>query len=135
MIFILEADIKLLSINEAFSTLRNGRRVRSEAYHKFSACISRLMFNKRNEFFKFNKSFDYKKHEIHAELIYYTDKLYTQDGRISQKSGDLGNVEKCLTDCVLVNEIDDACIVLWSLQKKARDKNGFYLKLEIVDRK
>jgi hypothetical protein len=132
--FTLEADIKLLSINKAFITLRNGSRCRSKDYTIFNSAISKLLGTKRKEFVSFNDTFDPFKHEIHAELYQYTDELYTKDGRISQKSGDLGNMEKCLTDCVLVGKIDDSAIVKWEMRKLFRDVKGFKLILKIIVR-
>ena len=132
--FTLEADIKLLSINKAFITLRNGSRGRSKDYTIFNAAISRVLGAKRADFAAFNNTFCPYKHEIHAELYQYTDELYTKDGRISQKSGDIGNMEKCITDCVLVGKIDDSAITLWVLRKEFRVKKGFKVKFVIVDR-
>ena len=134
MTFTLEANVKLLTVNQAFIVLRNGTRCRSKEYLLFSSAIGKLLNTKRAEFIAFNNFFDPFKHEIHAELIQYTDDLYTKDGRISQKSGDLGNVEKCLTDCVLVGKIDDSAITSWSLKKLYREEKGFYLKMEILNR-
>jgi hypothetical protein len=134
MIFTLEADIKLLSVNQAFITLKNGIRCRSKDYLIFSSAISRLLSLKKNEFTEFNNYFDPFKHEIHANLIQYTDELYTKDGRISQKSGDIGNMEKCITDCVLIGKIDDSAITKWNLQKLYRNKKGFLISFQIVNR-
>lgn len=134
MIFTLEADIKLLSINQAFIVLRNGTRCRSKEYLIFANAIGRLLNLKRAEFLAFNNYFDPFKHEIHAELIQYTDDLYTKDGRISQKSGDLGNMEKCITDCILIGKIDDSAITNWTLKKLYRPLKGFKISLKIVVR-
>lgn len=134
MIFTLEADIKLLSINQAFIVLRNGTRCRSKDYLVFANSIGRLLNSKRTEFLAFNNYFDPFKHEIHAELIQYTDDLYTKDGRISQKSGDLGNMEKCITDCILVDKIDDSAITNWNLKKLYNPLKGFKISLKIVVR-
>ena len=131
--FILEANIKLLSINQAFIVLRNGTRCRSKEYMIFASAIGRLLKDNRASFLAFDNFFDPFKHEIHAELIQYTNDLYTKDGRISQKSGDLGNVEKCLTDCVLVGKIDDSAITSWSLKKLYREEKGFHLTMRIVE--
>lgn len=132
--FTLEANLKLLSLNRAFIYLRNGSRCRSKDYNEFSLAISRLMFSRRSDFLPFDSYFDYKLHEIHAELEIYTDELYTKEGKLNKKSGDIGNMEKCLTDCVLVGNIDDAAIVKWSLSKSYRPLKGFKLSLQIVDR-
>jgi hypothetical protein len=132
--FTLEADIKLLSINKAFITLRNGSRCRSKDYTIFNAAISKLLGIKRKEFVSFNDTFDPFKHEIHAELYQYTDELHTKDGRISQKSGDLGNMEKCITDCILVGKVDDSSITSWLLKKEFRETKGFLIRFTIIDR-
>jgi hypothetical protein len=132
--FHLAADIKLLSINQAFIVLRNGTRCRSKEYTYFSSRINQLLLSKRHEFKLFNEFFNPKLHEVHAELTQYTDDLYTKDGRISKNSGDLGNCEKCLTDCVLIGAIDDAMITIWAMRKIYRDIKGFEVCYRIVDR-
>jgi hypothetical protein len=132
--FHLAADIKLLSINRAFIVSRNGTRCRSKEYTYFSSRINQLLLLKRHEFKLFNEFFNPKLHEIHAELTQYTDDLYTKDGRISKNSGDLGNCEKCLTDCVLIGFIDDAMITSWAMRKIYRDVKGFEVCYRIVDR-
>jgi Holliday junction resolvase RusA-like endonuclease len=134
MLFTLQAEVKLLTINKAFITLRSGSRVRSKDYVNFSKAIASILKLKTIEFSNFNKYFDYSKHQIHAELIYYTPSIFTKDGKISKSSGDIGNMEKCLTDCVLIGSIDDSCITRWILEKKYAEKHSFKLSLEIVDR-
>ena len=132
--FTLEADLRLLSINKAFITLRNGSRARSKDYSEFALSICKLISNKRSCFKSFDDFFDYKTHELHAELFQYTNELYTKDGRLSKTSGDIGNMEKCLTDCILIGKIDDSAIVKWSLNKQYRDTVGFKVIFTIVDR-
>jgi hypothetical protein len=134
MTFTLKADIPLLSINKAYITLKNGRRCRSKEYNVFSCSISRLLNANRAAFIAFDNYFDPYKHEVYASLIFYTDELFTKDGKISQKSGDLGNVEKCITDCVLVGKVDDSYITSWSLVKRYRAIKGFDLTFIIADR-
>lgn len=132
--FKLSADIKLLSINQAFIVLRNGTRCRSKEYTYFSSRINQLLLLKRHEFKLFNEFFNPKLHEVHAELVQYTNDLYTKDGRISKNSGDLGNCEKCLTDCILISAIDDAMITKWDTRKVYRETKGFEVCYRIVDR-
>ena len=134
MRFELSANIKLLSMNKAFITLKNGVRCRSKDYMIFSAAISRLLNENKKSFLDFNAYFDPFKHKIHAHLIQYTDELYTKDGRISQKSGDVGNMEKCITDCILVGSIDDSAITKWVLEKQYRDIKGFFVSFHILDK-
>lgn len=132
---IIESDIKLLSLNKAFVALRNGRRIRSKEYTKFSLDISRLVLQKRDELKAFNDSFNSKLHEIHAELIFYTNSLYTKDGKLSRKSGDLGNCEKCLTDCILIGSVDDSFITKWVMEKRYSESPKFKVTYKIIDRK
>lgn len=134
MIFTLSANIKLLSVNKAFVTLRNGVRCRSKDYLTFSCAIGRLLNQNRKSFLEFNDYFDPYKHEVHGSLIYYTNDLFTKDGRISQKSGDLGNFEKCLTDCVLIGKVDDSSITRWFMEKKEREIKGFEVSYKIIER-
>ena len=134
MTFTLSANIKLLSLNKAFVTLRNGVRCRSKEYLIFSASIYRLLNQHKKEFLLFDNYFDPYKHKIHAHLIQYTDELYTKDGRLSKKSGDAGNMEKCITDCILVGKIDDAYITQWLIDKQYRDIKGFTISFTILER-
>jgi len=133
--FTLVLNMPLLTLNKAFSTLRNGSRVKSQDYKAFSKTISRIMSFRRSEFKAFDSFYDYKKHEIHAELIYYTPDLYTKDGRISKTSGDVPNMEKCLTDSIFEKtNINDACITDWHLLKRYHPSFKFSLTLTIVER-
>jgi hypothetical protein len=132
--FILTAPIKLLSINAAFVVLKNGRRIRSKAYVAFAKEISLLMRTRRIDFEAWEKNFNPKFHEIHAILIYGTPELLTKDGRISQKSVDIANCEKCLIDNVLIKTIDDSQITQWRMKKIYSEKFSFYLRFEIKDR-
>jgi hypothetical protein len=134
MIFTLSANIKLLSVNKAFVTLRNGVRCRSKDYMIFSTEISRLLNENKKSFLDFNAHFDPYKHKIHAHLIQFTDELYTKDGRISQKSGDVGNMEKCITDCILVGSIDDSAITRWVLEKEYRAIKGFKISFAELEK-
>ena len=131
---IIKADIKLLSLNKAFVALRNGRRIRSKEYTKFSNEIKKVKSIYAINFKAFELTFNPKKHEIHAELIYITPELYTKAGTISRNSGDLGNCEKCLTDCILDGAIDDCFITKWDMQKVYGKEYGFWMSLKIVDR-
>ena len=132
--FSLKADMRLLSINKAFIYLRNGSRCRSKEYNVFSLAISKLMLAKREEFKAFNDSFNSKLHEIHAELVFYTDNLYTLDKKLSQKSGDLGNMEKCLSDCILIGSIDDSFITKWTMKKLYSETPSFEITYNIIER-
>lgn len=132
--FTISAPIKLLSLNSAFATLRGGRRVRSERYKEFAKELSKIMKDKAEEFKLFNEAYSPTENEIHAHLVFNTPDLYTKDGRISKKSSDLGNLEKCLTDSVLTGLIDDAEIVMWILRKKYAPSYSFTLQLKIMPR-
>ena len=132
--FTIEAEIKLMSLNQAFVALRNGRRVRSKQYVKFASEISELMKPLKTSYKAFEAHFEPKKHEIHATLLYYTPDLYTKLKTISKNSMDLGNCEKTLVDNIMIGKIDDSCIVNWSMKKLYAPKYSFSLTLEIVDR-
>lgn len=126
------APIKLLSLNNAFVTLRNGRRCRSRSYVEFTKKIKDIMSNKAKEFEEFNKSFNPKEHELHAHLIFYTPDLYTKTGTINKKSSDLGNLEKCLIDNILTGAIEDSSITFWIMQKRYAPEYAFLLNLKIM---
>jgi len=133
-IFNLEADIKLLSLNQAFSTLPNGRRCKSPEYVRFSRQIAQIMRTVSKEFMAFDDAFDRKRHEIHGRMSIMVPDLYTKDGMISKNSGDIDNIPKCLLDNVLVRKIDDSAIVSWKINKYNGPKYMFQLQLEITER-
>lgn len=135
-IFHLYAPIKLISLNHAFVTLRNGRRCRSKNYVKFAKEISSLMSTRTDHFKAFNDYFNPLKHEVHGYLEFYTE-LYTKKGTISKNSSDIDNVSKPLLDNVLTDVIDDSQLVSYTVKKiqsYTPNKAGFFLRLEIVDR-
>ena len=132
--FILEANIKLISLNHAFATLRNSRRVRSKEYVKFAAQIKQLMISRNTAFKTFEATFKPLLHEIHAELRVGMPNLFTKAGSISLTSGDIANYEKALTDNVLTGKVSDAYITEWKMCKFYSADHYFLLKLEIVDR-
>lgn len=134
MTFTISAPIKLLSLNEAFKTLRNGRRARSQEYVEFSKTIKALMSLHKKEFKAFNDAFIPTEHEIHAHLVINTPKLYTKAGTISKKSGDCPNYEKCLIDNLMTGSIDDSQIVFWIIRKQDSHDFSFALQLKIVQR-
>jgi len=132
--FVLEAPIKLLSLNKAFSTLRNGRRVRSKEYSAFKKQIDLAMHDRKLEFIEFNELFNSKAHEIHAELIFRTPNLVNLDGSLSKTSGDMANMEKCLNDSIMGLKIDDSFITNWKMSKILANDYSFRLTLKIVQR-
>jgi len=134
-IFTLESDtVQLISLNAAFATLKNGRRVRSKEYKIFARRIAILLNSKRSEYEAFEAHFNPRQHEIHATLEIGVSGLYTKAGTISKNSGDIANFEKCLLDCVMVGSIDDSNITHWEMMKLNSDKPYFKLTLEIVQR-
>jgi hypothetical protein len=130
--FNIVAPIKLLSLNNAFVTLRNGRRCRSKSYVEFTKKINAIMISKAKEFQEFNEAFNPKEHELHAHLIFFTPDLYTKAGTINKKSSDLGNLEKCLIDNVLTGTIEDSSITFWIMQKRYAADYAFLLNLKIM---
>ena len=134
MIFTLTGKMELLTINKAFATLRNGRRVRSKAYAVFKRNIAILMSLKQREYALFERSFDPTKHELHATLNRGTPCMYTKKGCISKNSGDTANYEKTLCDSVMTGIIDDAFITKWEITKYESDEHEFLLSLEIKER-
>ena len=133
MEFKIASKIKLLSINAAYTTLRNGKRRRSNEYKTFAIKIRNIMLFNKKQFMEFDDYFNPKKHFIHGQLIFYTPTFYTARGAISKKSGDLGNVEKCLTDNVLTRKVDDSAIVVWAMEKRPSDVYAFEYTLTIKD--
>lgn len=134
MNFNLSAKLKLLTLNQAFIVLPNGRRCRSKAYAKFAQSISISLMTKQREFKDFDDIFDPKKHELHARIVFWTPDLYTKDGTISRNSMDCDNVLKPLLDNVLVLNIDDSAITKLEVSKLYGPEYCFELDLNIVTR-
>ena len=135
-IFHLYAPIKLISLNHAFVTLRNGRRCRSKNYVKFAKEIKALMETRVDHFKAFNDYYDPFRHELHGYLEFYTE-LYTKKNAISKNSSDIDNISKPLLDNVLTGKIDDSQLVSYTVKKiqsQLDGKTGFFLRLEIKDR-
>jgi len=128
------AKIKLLTLNQAFITLPNGRRCRSKEYTKFAQSVANKLMGRKMDLQAFNDSFNPKIHEIHARLVFWTPDLYTKAGMISKNSMDVGNVEKCLLDNVLTGDIDDSAITKLEIQKLYGADHSFNLELNIVER-
>lgn len=131
-IFTLSGNLKLLSLNAAFITLRNGRRARSKEYAQFARSLAVLMIGRERDLIMFNEAYNPKIHEIHACLKFWTPDLYTRVGTISKNSLDVGNVEKCIMDNVLTGKIDDSAITSLKVQKFHGADHCFELSLSIV---
>lgn len=126
-------EFKPLTINQAFITLRNGRRAKSKVYTQFQSQVQRVI--NQNTLKLFASEFDSSKHELHLDLIIYLKEFYTKKNIISKKSGDLMNFEKVITDIVFKNlPIDDSFITTANLSKNYGDKDCFCYRLEIRER-
>lgn len=132
--FTLKSDTKLLSLNQAFVTMPNGRRCRSKAYTAFANRIKTLLNEQNGAFKAFEKEFQPKTHALVGKLEIGVKGMITKCGAISKNSMDLDNSIKCLVDNVLVGSIDDSQIVKWELVKFDAEIDSFCLKLEIIER-
>jgi len=132
--FQIYSKIRLMSLNHAFATLRNGRRIRTKKYLEFKKKIDALMIDQKNNWNAFNETYDPLKHEIHAGLEFITPELYTKAGTLSKKAGDIANLEKVLMDCVMTGKIDDSQIVDFKMKKVYGEEFAFLLDLRIVER-
>ena len=132
--FTLSAPLKLMSLNQAFSTLRNGRRVKSKEYVLFEKEIKTLMSARIADFKAFNDAYSPSNNEIHVHLLINTPNLYTKDGRISERSGDIDNSVKTLFDNVFVGDIDDSQVTYLLVRKKYATVYSFTLQLKIANR-
>lgn len=133
MNFNISAKLKLLTLNQAF-IVANGRRCRSKAYTKFAQSLSIALMTKQREFKDFDDTFDPKKHELHARIVFWTPDLYTKAGTISRNSIDADNISKSLLDNVLVLNIDDSAITKLEVSKLHGPEYCFELDLNIVTR-
>lgn len=134
MTFAISAPIKLLSLNKAFKTLRNGRRARSQEYREFAKSIEAIMSLRKKEFNAFNEAYKPTEHEIHAHLVINTPDLYTKKGTINKKSGDIDNYCKPLFDNIFTGCVDDSQLVKLTIDKKFSIKIGFMLELKIKEK-
>jgi Holliday junction resolvase RusA-like endonuclease len=132
--FQIYAKIRLMSLNHAFASLKNGRRIKTRKYAEFQKKIKTLMDHQKNNWNAFNERFEPSKHQIHAHLEFITPELYTKAGTISMRSGDIGNLEKVLMDCVMTGKIDDSQIVQFVMRKVYGEEFAFFLDLRIVER-
>ena len=71
---------------------------------------------------------------LHAELTFTIPNLYTLKNQVSNKSGDLGNLEKVIFDNLFLHDIDDAQIVSLLLKKINGDKSSIKITLYTVPR-
>lgn len=132
--FKLSADIKLISVNAAFVVMRNGLRCRSKAYCEFTKRIKQLMRSRKSEFEAFESQFLVNHHALSIKLVYRAQKFLTKDNRISQNSGDLDNVAKCLLDNILIGKIDDSAITQLNMTKEFGEIDNFELEISIIER-
>jgi len=71
---------------------------------------------------------------LHAELTFTIPNLYTLRNQVSNKSGDLGNLEKVIFDNLFLHDIDDAQVVSLLLKKINGDKPSIKITLYTVPR-
>jgi len=71
---------------------------------------------------------------LHAELTFTIPNLYTLKNQVSNKSGDLGNLEKVIFDNLFLHDIDDAQVVSLLLKKINGDKPSIKITLYTVPR-
>lgn len=100
--------IKPISLNQCFSTLRDGRRVRSKQYAIWVKTLKHELLPHSLSLRNFFNSFKPKQHEIRAEIIIHNPEMITIAKTISQKSGDLDNIIKPLFDNIFIYGIDDS---------------------------
>ena len=130
----LHLKIKPISLNACFSTLRDGRRVRSADYKRW---VSRLRSELEPYFLQlssFFRSYNPKLHEIHSDLVIYTPELYTVAKIISKKSGDIDNFCKPIFDNLFIFNVDDSQIVSLLIRKLVADDFRIVITLTIKSR-
>lgn len=126
-------DFKPLTVNQAYITLRNGRRCKSQAYNAFKKRVLSGLVKEDIE--AFSKSFDASRHELYLDMIIYLSGFSTKDGAISKKGGDLMNFEKVITDILFpYMGLDDAFITSANLSKNFGTKDCFIYLLTIKER-
>lgn len=123
-----------LSLNHAFATLRDGRRVRSQEYSKWAAEFKANTAPYLMEIKRFFRDYRPITQALHAELTFTMPNLYTLRNQVSNKSFDLDNLGKCVMDNLFLHDIDDAQIVSLLLKKINGDKPSIKITLYTVPR-
>jgi len=123
-----------LSLNHAFATLRDGRRVRSQEYSKWAAEFKANTAPYLMDIKRFFRDYRPTTQALHAELIFTMPNLYTLRNQVSNKSFDLDNLGKCVMDNLFLHDIDDAQIVSLLLKKINGDKPSIKITLYTVPR-
>lgn len=128
-------NFKPLSLNQAFKTLRNGRRCKSKAYKDYETLLKWHLKTNSFSLIKFSETFDPEIHEIYLDMIIYLTDFSTKKGAISKTAGDLMNMEKVTTDIIFKElELDDSFITSANLSKNFGTKNCFVYMLNIKER-
>jgi Holliday junction resolvase RusA-like endonuclease len=119
-------DIKPVSINQAYSTARTGRRflvAKGKAYKLEIALLSGKHFKNLvgySEKLKFT-------YEIHGPWL-------RQDGKISKTAGDIDGFCKLMLDAVCeALEINDACVFQIEAKKVVADNWRIIIDLKPID--
>lgn len=130
----LRLNLKPISLNQCFATLRDGRRVRSKEYAIWVKSLQNELHPFSKQLRAFFNSYKPKSQEIHASLTIHNPDLITIAKTISQRSGDVDNVFKPLADNIFVFGIDDSQITRLCLAKIQAESWAMDLTLEIKDR-
>lgn len=124
-------ELKPLSVNAAYQTLKSGHRAKSVKYLQYSQIIKRKIDTM--ELADFATTFDETKHGIKMNLIVYLKDFYTKKGAISKISLDVANCEKPLIDTIFKHAgLPDSHITEIYITKNKGERDCFFLNLEII---
>ena len=132
-------NCKPVSNNKTTSFTKKGKYYPNKEKIVFKRIIDVQTLAQRHEIFDFETRYSPYEHCLRATIVIYIpeSKLITKKGYVSQKSLDLANCEKVLTDSVFkrFEKIDDSAICYLNMEKRTSLDNTYriYYCLEIVD--
>jgi Holliday junction resolvase RusA-like endonuclease len=127
--------LKPISLNACFVQIK-GRRVSSKNYVNFKKQFDILIAPHALEIKKYFESFNELTDEIHSSMTYYTPDLYTKRNTINQKSLDVDNIHKPISDLTfkIIEKADDSAITTLVLRKFYSHEYAVSMTYQIVRR-
>jgi len=78
------------------------RKTKTTEARRWSCAINYHVRDQAADIAEFRQSFDPLKHVFHVEIQYFMKNFYSKEGRVSNKTFDLSNIEKPLIDLVFI---------------------------------
>lgn len=124
--------IKPLTAN-ANTRIGNGKYFSDPKKKMFDRDMKIALSLQKEEFRKFEASFDKNENFVYADLVIYIPNLFTKAGYISHHSGDLDNYAKNILDAIFKQfvDLDDKMICELCVSKR----EGKFYSMEVELRK